>query len=242
MCTTRPVVALRISFQCLSCMQKTRWIPHLLGIQTSICLAFIELLWIIVLMWRCVCHRAGRMGWTSTHGRMQTTTSTRLLTALAFCSKLKLPFGGVNSPSWCARLFVTLKPPAGDVQSRHWRRSRVSSFSHQWARAADSQCSWRKGAATLTLLTLDNDLLCLPLSAFLNQNARFVLIVAPTAKASGDWASGEMAEDGEEMGQVQEQWEGEYITLMHGRCLSLCDIPDSVRQSSVCGIGLCIDT
>lgn len=47
-----------------------------------------------------------------------------------------------------------------------------------------------------------------------------------------------MAEDGEEMGQVQEQWEGEYITLMHGRCLSLCDIPDSVRQSSVCAIGL----
>lgn len=33
-----------------------------------------------------------------------------------------------------------------------------------------------------------------------------------TAKASGDWANGEMAEDGEEMGQVQEQWEGEYIT------------------------------
>lgn len=30
-----------------------------------------------------------------------------------------------------------------------------------------------------------------------------------TAKASGDRASGEMAEDGEEMGQVQEQWEGE---------------------------------
>lgn len=144
--------------------------------------AFIELLWIIILMWRCVCHRAGRMGWTSTHGRMQTTTSTRLLTALAFCSKLKLPFGGLNSSSWCARLFVTLKPPAGDVQSRHWRRSRVSSFSHQWASAADSQCNWGKGAATLRLLTLDNDLLCLPFGAFLNQNARFVLIVAQQQK------------------------------------------------------------
>lgn len=30
-----------------------------------------------------------------------------------------------------------------------------------------------------------------------------------TAKAPGAWAGGEMAEDGEEMGQVQKQWKGE---------------------------------
>lgn len=145
------------------------------------CRAFIELLWIVILMWRCVCHRAGRMGWTLTHGRMQTTTSTRLLTALAFCSKFPLVVW-ILLHSVLASLSLWNLLPAGDVQSRHWRRSRVSSFSHQWARAADSQCSWRKGAATLTLLTLDNDLLCLPFGAFLNQNARFVLIVAQQQK------------------------------------------------------------
>lgn len=157
-----------------------------------ICRAFIELLWIIILMWRCVCHRAGRMGWTSTHGRMPTTTSTRLLTALAFCSKLKLPFGGLNSFSSCPHLFLTLKPPASDVQSRHWQRLCVSSFSHQWARAPNSQCNWRKGAATFTLLTLDNDLLCLPFSAFLNQNAWFVLMSlnSKSIRRLSEWRNG----------------------------------------------------
>lgn len=60
----------------------------------------------------------------------------------------------------------------------------------------------------------------------------------PTAKASGGWASREMAEDGEEMGQVQEQWEGEYITLMRDQCLSLHDIPGGLRWSSMCTLGL----
>lgn len=149
----------------------------------------------VILTWCCVCHRGGRMGWTSTHGRMQTTTSTRLPTALAFCSKSNLPLVGLSS-----HLSVTLKTPS------HWRHFYMSPLSHQWARAANSQCSWRKGGATFTLLIWHCGLRCLTFNA--NSFWR-----PSTAKASGDWANGEMVEDGEEMGQVQEQWEGEYITV-----------------------------
>lgn len=136
--------------------------------------------------------RADRRVSTLTLGRMLTSTSIRSPTVSAFFSKLQLffPLSVLCLAScWCLQntfdLFISM----------------FSSFLPQRGRAANSQRTGGEGMKIRSRVSVS------VYTSFMLGNT-WTSLSSFSAKAAGLEASGEMAQDGEELGQVQEHWKG----------------------------------